>query len=124
MKYRGSWFNRMVVNAYNKIFGSDNEDRAGVGPFSLPLDHPFTRAAAVHDFYFVEARNFEAKGRTLDMVTLQEADEKLFRAFARVAMNAPTLEERLELMLDVCVYWPAARKVGLWLWQGPKEGNL
>ena len=124
MKFRGAWFVRNIVNFAGKIFGSDSEDRAGVGPFSLPPDHPFNRAALPHDFYFVEARKYLAAGRTLDMVTLNEADERLARAMIAICLNAPTQRERLELLEDFCAYWPWARKVGQFIWKGPKEEGI
>jgi len=119
MKYRGSSIVDWIVTSLGKVFASDSEDRAGVGPFSLPPGHPFHRAAAPHDFYYVEARKFEAEGRTLDMVTLQEADERLARAMIAIALNAPTQAERLELLIDFTAYWPWALKVGMFIWKGP-----
>lgn len=121
MRYRGSTFIRWIVTTASKIFGTDSEDRAGVGPFSLDKNHPFTRAAAPHDFYFVEARKFESEGRTLDMVTLQEADERLARAMIAIAYGAETVEERLDLLMDFCAFFPWARKVGFWMWRGPRD---
>lgn len=124
MNFRGDWLIRNIVVFAGKIFGSDSEDRAGVGPFSLPPDHEFNRAALPHDFYYVEARKFKAAGRTLDMVTLAEADERLARAMIAIALNAPTQKRRLELLEDFCAYWPWARKVGQFIWKGPKEENV
>jgi len=105
------------------MFGSDTEDRAGLGPFSLPPEHPFTRFARVHDFYFVEAREWLSKGQPLDAQTLEITDLKLFRGWVACIYAEPDIEVQIELAMDLCAYWPAARKVGPFLWQGPREVN-
>lgn len=97
------------------FFPSDAENRAGYGPFSLPDGHPFHRAGAVHDFYFEEAK----KGKT--EIDLDFADLKLIQMFYALANNAQTIHDKLALMEDLCAYWPVARKVGKFIWQGEKE---
>lgn len=121
MRYRGSNLVRWIVTTASKIFGTDSEDRAGVGPFSLPLDHPFTKFGKLHDWYFIEAREWIAKGKPLDAQTLGQTDMKMFRGWVAEIYAQPTIEQQLELVQDLCAFWPAARKVGRFLWQGPKE---
>lgn len=119
MDFRGSWFIRGVVRGFNALFGTDTEDRAGVGPFSLPSEHPFNRAAKVHDFYFTAARDYEKQGKPLSSLTLGEADMRLFRAWVATIYAETHPARQLSLMLDLCAYFPAARKVGRYFWRGP-----
>ncbi len=121
MKYRGSSFVRWIVTTASKIFGSDAEDRAGVGPFSLPMEHPFTRAARVHDFYFTEVRRLKELGLPLDEYNLMDTDMKLFRAWVAIIYAQESVEDQIGLAVDLCAFYPAALKVGLFLFQGPKE---
>lgn len=123
MKYRGSTFIRWIVTTASKIFGTDAEDRAGVGPFSLPETHAFTRAARIHDHYFSEVRRLKEAGLPLDEYNLMDTDMKLFRAWVAIIYAQESVEDQIGLVVDLCAYFPAALKVGLFLWQGPKESN-
>lgn len=106
---------RLLARIYLWQRPEDPNDVAGYGPFALPPDHPFNRAGSVHDYYFTEARRDPAEGMTLDY-----ADIRLFRMFAFLAMNQPTREKQLDLMMDACLFWPIARDIGSLIWKGEK----
>lgn len=112
---------RWIVTTASKIFGSDSEDRAGVGPFSLPESHPFTRCARVHDFYFTYAESYKQRGMPLTEQTLTETDLQLFRCWVAIIYAQTDLQLQFELVMDLCAYFPAAVKVGPFLWDGPKD---
>lgn len=112
-------FLRAAVSILRFFVPVDNSDKAGYGPFKLPDNHPFQRAGQVHDFYFEEAKHYKTIGLPLGVETRDEADIKLFRMFAFIAMNAATPKRKIELMLDCCSFWPLARQVGEFIWKGP-----
>jgi hypothetical protein len=92
---------------------ADSENYFGAGPFKpLPKDHPFQRAAFLHDWQF--ERSHEGKAEE----SLAECDEKLFWRMALLAHNQTNPKVRCELMLDICRYWPIARRTGWLFWEG------
>ena len=105
---------KWLAKLINKVLPEDPVPQCGYGPFSLPPDHPFTRACILHDYDFELAHNGQQK-KTLDQV-----DAELFNRWALIAKNAPTVEEQLELMHDICDYWPWARRGGELLWDGKR----
>lgn len=101
-----------ILKQIGKLLPSDKCIRCGVGPFSLPVDHPFTRACALHDYDFDQAHAGTPEK------TRAEADKQLFWRWALIANNAPTAEESCNLMRDICKYWPLARDFGGIWWEG------
>ena len=106
---------RSAVKVLRFFVPADGSDRAGYGPFRLPEHHPFHRIGAIHDFYFEEAKNGKKWAQ------LDDADLKLANGMFHLAMNAPTKTEKLELLCDLCAFWPLARQVGKYIWKGPKQ---
>lgn len=102
---------------FTKLFGRDKCDRCGVGVFSLPTDHPFTRACRLHDYEFDQAHAGQ------NNKTRAEVDAELFHRWALIAKNTSTTKmQECDLLLDICRYWPLARKLGHLFWDG-KDGS-
>lgn len=97
-----------------KVFPSDPNPVCGYGPFSLPEDHPFTRACVLHD------HEFQLAEQGLTEKTLAEADAELFFRWTLIANSQVMIEDKIRLMGEICKYWPLARKVGWILWDGEK----
>lgn len=102
----------VLLNLLSKLLPRDNCSRCGVGVFSLPEDHPFTRACALHDYDFDLAHAGKAEK------TRAQADKELFWRWALIANNRTDADEACELMEDVCKYWPLARRYGKLFWEG------
>lgn len=93
----------------------DPENYFGVGPFKpLPKDHPFQRAAFLHDWAFNRARAGD------DSLSLADEDAKLFWRLVMLAYDRKNPAKSCELFLDICKYWPIARKCGGLFWSGKK----
>lgn len=95
----------------------DESDDAGWGPFKLPPEHPFHRAARLHDI------SFRNSGSNTER--LSEADWLLFWRFVMLARAEPDPIQRCHLAMDACKYWPLARHFGRYLWDGTntKKGS-
>lgn len=103
-----SFFSKLM-----SIFEGDEKNYFGIGPFKpLPSDHPFQRAAFLHDWSFERAHAGESEE------TLAEADEKLFWRMALLAHKQTDPQERCKLMMQICRYWPIARRTGGLFWEG------
>lgn len=103
-----SWFSRLV----NRLLPDDPTPRCGYGPFSLPADSVLTPGCVLHD----HAYSLSEQG--VPEETLKEADIDLFRRWVFIAMNQPTIDQKLKAMEEVCEYWPYARTYGKYLWDG------
>lgn len=114
-------FIREIARLYIWARPSDPQDLAGYGPFTIPSEHPLSRVGPIHDYYFTYAKRCKEANQKLDGETLNEADIKLFRMMVFIAMNQPTERGKLEIMMDVCLFWPVARDIGEFIWKGPKE---
>lgn len=102
---------RFLRNPLKSILNAlpqDPDDSAGWGPFKLPPEHPFHRAARLHDIAF---RN-SATGTD----RLSEQDWLLFWRFVMLARAEPDPIQRCHLAMDACRYWPLARHFGRYLW--------
>jgi hypothetical protein len=95
-----------------KLLPVDPSPNCGYGPFSLPEDHPFTRACVLHDAAYLEAHK-QQNDHSLD-----HEDAALFYRWTMIARAAPTAAEQVKLMHDICLYWPFARIGGNILWDG------
>lgn len=103
---------RWIRAILSKWIPEDPSPQCGYGPLSLPIDHPFTRGCALHDFAFLEAKEGVSER------SLEEEDILLFRRWFYIATNASSVEERIMLLHDICRYWPLARGLGPYLWEG------
>lgn len=92
------------------LLPTDESDTAGWGPFKLDPEHPFQRAARLHDISF---RNSATSGERLS-----EVDWQLFWRFAMIARAEQDPIKRCRLANDICKYWPLARSFGRYLYDG------
>jgi hypothetical protein len=93
------------------LLPQDPSDEAGWGPFRLPADADWMqRAARLHD---IEFRESVTSGRRLS-----EVDSDLFWRWALLARNAEDPMEQCRRMKQICKYWPIARKVGRYFFDG------
>ena len=101
-----SLFTRLL----KKVLPRDSSNDCGYGPFKLPSNHPFTRACNLHDFEF---DNAELSGKSLAQV-----DWELFNRWALITGAEEDPLKKCKLAMDICAYWPLARKFGGLLWDG------
>ena len=101
-----------ILSWLGKLLPRDDCARCGVGPFSLPDSHPFTRACVLHD------HEFDLAHAGTPEKTRSQADKELFWRWALIANNTSDAKKACELMEDVCTYWPLARKYGKVFWDG------
>jgi hypothetical protein len=102
-----------ILSKLMNYFEGDPRDYFGVGPFKpLPVDHPFQRAAFLHDYAF------DCSHAGKEEESRASADEKLFWRMTLLAHNQIDPKKRCELMMDICEYWPLARKLGGFFWEG------
>ena len=106
--YVMSFFKRLL----NRILPEDKEVGCGYGPFKLSRDHPFTPACNLHDWEFDRANAGDADK------PLAQVDWDLFYRWVLIAKAQKDPEHRAALALEICRYWPLARKVGAYLWDG------
>jgi hypothetical protein len=84
----------------------DDTERGGWGPFSLPADHPFWPAFAVHDRIFAsKAAGFPTMGR-------RNADRALLRSMLTIAAEKQSASLRAQAFL----YYGVARAFGKLFW--------
>lgn len=114
-------FLREAARLYIWAMPTDPNDVAGYGPLTFPESYPLYRIGPIHDFYFSYAEECKKAGKPLDAETLNESHIKLFRMMVFIAMNQPTEEQKLEIMQDVCLFWPIAKDIGGFIWKGPEE---
>lgn len=98
----------------SQFLPEDTDDTCGYGQFKLPEGHPFTPACRIHDDEFNNAAT-SGKG-------LHEVDWNLLAAWFHVCEQEPDYFKRCDLALQMCEYWPLARRFGNVLWNLRKEG--
>lgn len=89
-----------------KLIPRDPRDTAGIGPFRIPSDHPFQRAAPTHDFRYDNPTEQR----------LSEVDWELFNAWFFITRAEPDPIKRCHLARDMCDWWPYARIAGHYLY--------
>lgn len=93
------------------LFPPDSNDAAGWGPFRLPDDAAWMNRAAVrHDYEFVKSKDSGRK--------LSAEDAHLFYAWTLEANAEEDDIKRCHMYSQICKYWPYARAVGRYLWDG------
>ena len=127
------------------IEDSDNEKNCfGVGVFKpLPEDHPFQRAALLHDsdyrlaelvklVYETESATEEEKLELCSLLGIKEinllekyeaparalVDSNFFWRLVLLARAELDPQRQCDLMMTICRYWPLAREFGRYLYDG------
>lgn len=106
----GPFVMSLITRLLGHLLPDDPKPGCGYLRFKLPLDHPFTPACNLHDYEFGLNDSNQAEH------TLDETDVMLFNRWALIAKNQPTVNEQINLMLDICRYWPIGHRVGKYLW--------
>jgi hypothetical protein len=99
----------------------NNEDNCfGYWAFKpLPTEHPFQRAAVLHDYEFDQAHKLKKdypKSRA-------EVDWDLFYRLVLLAKSETNPDKQCDRAMTICRYWPLAREYGNLYWEG-KESNI
>lgn len=94
----------------SRIIPRDTERAAGYGIFKLPDGHWMHRAAGLHDDAFDYASQNDE--------SLHEVDWMLFYRWVLQVNTNPNYEERCNMALEICRYWPLARYFGRFMWDG------
>ena len=103
-----SWFSKILTYLDPKP-----DNYFGMGPFKpLANDHPFQRAAFIHDWEFDRSHVGEQPK------PLAEVDSDLFWRLCLLARAERDPHTQCQLMLDICKYWPIARAMGRFAWSG------
>ena len=91
---------------YNML-PEDPNNVCGYGPFSLPAEHPFTRACILHDYEF----DLKHKGEVTE--GRRSADKMLLKRMLEIA-NA---EDSMRLKFEAYAFYGLARVFGGLFWK-------
>lgn len=86
----------------------DQNNLCGYGPFSLPADHPFTRACVLHDYEF----DLKHKGEATDGGRAT-ADKMLLKRMLDIAKA----EDSVQLKFEAYAFYGIARVFGGLFWK-------
>lgn len=93
------------------LFPPEENNSAGIGPFRLPEEARWMeRAVPRHEYEFVHSATSGRK--------LSGEDAHLFYAWTLIANAEPDTIKRCRMYSQICEYWPYARAVGRYFWDG------